>query len=171
MPTTTQPTRLDVDRARQIIGDPTHDAAYRDRREALAWRTLGYVQGVARLDDPARAVRLILAALRAERELSAAGTPEYDLVMTEPLSHTADRPCPVCGNYPSACTCRVSDDSPRHDVTTYGDATRGVRVELVDGPDGAQVEEIPMHTSPGTAAGECRHGRSLAFHHEGGCDQ
>jgi hypothetical protein len=25
----------------------------------------------------------------------------------------ADRPCPVCGNYPSACTCRITDDSPR----------------------------------------------------------
>lgn len=25
----------------------------------------------------------------------------------------ADRPCPVCGNYPSACTCRLGDGSPR----------------------------------------------------------
>lgn len=26
---------------------------------------------------------------------------------------TGDRPCPVCGNYPSACTCRIGDGSPR----------------------------------------------------------
>lgn len=24
-----------------------------------------------------------------------------------------DRQCPVCGNYPSACTCRIGDGSPR----------------------------------------------------------
>ena len=108
-----QPTRLDVDRARQIIGDTRHDAAYRDRREALAWRTLGSIEGLSRLDDPARSIRLIRAALRAERELSAVGTPEYETIMAEPLGQTADRPCPVCGNYPSACTCRIGDPSPR----------------------------------------------------------
>lgn len=34
---------------------------------------------------------------------------------TEASTHPAraDRPCPVCGNYPSACTCRINDDSPR----------------------------------------------------------
>lgn len=148
-----QPTRLDVDRARQIIGDTTHDAAYTSRREALAWRTLGCVEGLANLDDPARAIRLIRAALRAERELSAIGTPEYETIMAEPVEQTADRPCPVCGNYPSACTCRIGDGSPRYDITSYGDAGRGVRVELISGPDGDRIEEHPVHTGIGA---DCR---------------
>lgn len=132
-----QPTRLDVDRARQIIGDSTHDAAYRDRREALAWRTLGCVQGLAQLHDAARAIRLIRAALRAERELSALGTPEYDTIMAEPLEQTADRPCLVCGKYPAACTCRIGDANPRYDATT---------LEREFGDD---LGDTPVHTGIG----------------------
>ena len=116
-----QPTRLEIDQARQIIGHHTV-AAYRDRAEALAWRTLGVVTGLADLDDPARAIRLIRAALRAERELSAVGTPAYDDIMAEP---TADRPCPVCGNYPTACTCRIGDGSPRANRCQCGAASGG----------------------------------------------
>ncbi len=78
-----QPTRLDVDRVRQIIGVTASDHAYRDRREALAMRTLGCIQGYAQLRDDAHAMRMVRAALRAERELAAVGTPEYDTIMEE----------------------------------------------------------------------------------------
>lgn len=114
-----QPTRLQIDQARQIIAASMDSPAYRDRAEALTWRTLGVVAGLAELEDPARALTLIRAAIRAERELSAVGTPSYDDIMAEPTAPAADRPCLGCGNYPSACTCRIGDPSPRADEPVH----------------------------------------------------
>ena len=79
-----EPTRFEIDMTRQIINNSGADQVYPGGREhALTARTLGCIEGYARTSDPARAVRLIRAALQAERELQAAGTPEYATIMEE----------------------------------------------------------------------------------------
>jgi len=102
MDRTDQPTRLDVDRVRQIIGVTASDHAYQGGRpHALMSRTLGCIEGYLRLDtrDPAYALHMIRAAMRAEYELRHVGTPEYDDIMAELESvHTGLGPdcAPAC---------------------------------------------------------------------------
>lgn len=80
------PTRLDIDRVRQLIGNSTSDRAYPGGREhALMSRTLGCIQGYLALNDvdPGHVLLLIRAAMRAEHELRHVGTPEYAAAMAD----------------------------------------------------------------------------------------